>query len=250
MVNICCIAAHDSSNGAGITRDCIVAHDFGIWAHPAITAITAQSFEHVEQIWPLPPNQLGNQLESIAKNFPLSAIKIGMLYSPENVNTVANFLSSQINVPIIVDPVIVSSGGNPLITGQALILITEKILPLAYMVTPNRFELETLTSQKVMNINEAFQAAQKLVEKYNCKVLLKGGHFEGTVLNDFIIGEDETIEVSHERRKYEYSHGSGCVLSTALTCSLALGYDCKQALSHAVNYTIRYFDSMNISMIH
>lgn len=54
MINICCIAAHDSSNGAGITRDCIVAHDFGIWAHPAITAITAQSFEHVEQIWPLP----------------------------------------------------------------------------------------------------------------------------------------------------------------------------------------------------
>jgi len=250
MINICCIAAHDSSNGAGITRDCIVAHDFGIWAHPAITAITAQSFEHVEQIWPLPPNQLGNQLESIAKNFSLSAIKIGMLYSPENVNVTANFLRNQINVPIIVDPVIVSSGGEPLITDQALNLITEKILPLASLITPNRYELETLTNRKVMNFNDAFNAAQALAEKYKCRILLKGGHFEGTILNDFIIGGGETIEVSHERRKYEYSHGSGCVLSTALTCSLALGYDNKQALSHAVNYTLKYFDSINISMIH
>jgi len=250
MVNICCIAAHDSSNGAGITRDCIVAHDFGIWAHPAITAITAQSFEHVENVWPIPANELTLQLNSIAQNFALSAIKVGMLYSPEAVNAVAEFLSHQLDVPIIVDPVMVSSGGEPLISDQAFSLITERIFPLAYMVTPNRYELETLTSQKVMNINEAFQAVQKLVEKYNCKVLLKGGHFEGTVLKDFIIGKDETIEVSHERRKYEYSHGSGCVLSTALTCSLALGYDSKQALSHAVNYTIRYFDSMNISMIH
>lgn len=139
------------------------------------------------------PNQLGNQLESIVKNFSLSAIKIGMLYSPENVNITANFLRNQINVPIIVDPVIVSSGGEPLITDQALNLITEKILPLASLITPNRYELETLTNRKVMNFNDAFNAAQAMAEKYKCRILLKGGHFEGTILNDFIIGEAKLL---------------------------------------------------------
>lgn len=248
MVNICCIAAHDSSNGAGITRDCIVAHDFGVWAHPAITAITTQSFEHVEHIWPIPANQLNNQLKSISQNFTLAAIKVGMLYTPEAVNVVADFLSNQRDVPIIVDPVIISSGGEPLITDQALNLISDRIFPLAYLITPNKFELEALTNTKITSIDDAFQAAQRLTKKYKYKVLLKGGHFEGIVLKDYIIGENEKIEISHERRKYEYSHGSGCVLSTAITCCYAQGFDDNKALNHAVNYTLKYFDGMNIAM--
>lgn len=248
MVNICCISAHDTSNGAGITRDCIVAHDFGIWVHPAITAITTQSFEHVELVWPVPTNQLNNQLESIAKNFVLSAIKVGMLYTAEAVNVVANFLSNQVNVPIIIDPIMVSSGGEPLITGHALNLIADRIFPLAYLITPNKFELETLTNMKILNIDDAIQAATELIKRYKCKVLLKGGHFEGTVLKDFIVGDYEKVEISHERRRYLYSHGSGCVLSTAIACCYAQGFDDKQALTHAVNYTLRYFDGINIAM--
>lgn len=250
MIHICCIAAHDTSSGAGITRDCIVAHDFGVMAHPAITALTTQSFEHVESIWPFPAHQVVNQLNSIAFNFSLSAIKIGTLYSPDLVNVVADFIANHQNIPIIVDPVIASSGGESLITPDAIELITTRIIPNAQLVTPNRYELEILSQRKVDGINEALSAAREFAKSHNCKVLLKGGHFEGTILTDIIVDENETIEVPHERRKYTFSHGSGCVLSTAITCSLALGYSHRQALSHAVDYTLKYFDSMNIALMH
>lgn len=250
MTHICCIAAHDTSNGAGITRDCIVAYDFGVMAHPAITALTTQSFDHVESIWPIPVNRFVNQLNSIAFNFSLSAIKIGMLYSPDLVNIVADFIANHQDIPIIVDPIITSSGGEPLVTSDAMQLIISRIIPFAKLISPNRYEFEILSKHKVDGINDTLSTAREFAKKHNCKVLLKGGHFEGSILTDFLVDENEIIEVPHERRKYTFSHGSGCVLSTAITCSLALGYSYRQALSHAVDYTLRYFDSMNIALMH
>lgn len=250
MIHICCIAAHDTSNGAGITRDCIVAHDFGVMAHPAITALTSQSFDHVENIWPISAHQFANQLNSIAFNFSLSAIKIGMIYSPDLVNIVADFIANHQDIPIIVDPIITSSGGELLVTSDTMELMISRIIPYAQLVTPNRYELEILSQRKVNGINDALCAAREFANKHNSKVLLKGGHFEGRILTDFLVDENETIEVPHEHRKYTFSHGSGCVLSTAITCSLALGYNHSQALNHAVGYTLRYFDSMNIALMH
>lgn len=249
MNHICCIAAHDTSNGAGITRDCIVAHDFGIIAHPAITALTTQSFEHVENIWPIKSTQIKDQLNSIDKNFKLSAIKIGMLYAPEIVEVVAEFIVNHQNIPIILDPVIKASGGQVLVTSKAIELIIKKIIPYSKIVTPNKYELEIITKRKIENLNDALIAASEFAKNHNCMVLLKGGHFDGITLYDFIISKNEKIEVSHERRNYTYSHGSGCVISTALTCSLSLGNSISQALNDAVDYTLKYFDKMNVAFM-
>lgn len=249
MVHICCIAAHDTSNGAGVTRDCIVANDFGIIAHPVITAITTQSFNSVESISPVSAEIIGTQLESVLKNFHVAAIKIGMLYHSEVIEIVSKIISKIHEVEIVIDPVMKSSGGQAILTDDGLDVLKEKLLPLASIITPNRYELEIIFGKNVFNSNDALNAAISIAKFYGCKVLLKGGHFDGTLLSDYLIGENSQVSVSHDRRQYIYSHGTGCVLSTALTCGLTLGLDDAKALEHAVNYTIRYFDSMNIAMV-
>ncbi|WP_173074546.1 bifunctional hydroxymethylpyrimidine kinase/phosphomethylpyrimidine kinase [Tenuifilum thalassicum] len=248
MVHICCIAAHDTSNGAGITHDCIVAHDFGIMAHPVITAITTQSFYNVEKIEPIYPEIVKMQLESIFRNFPIAAIKIGMLYDPETIKAVAGTISQHPDAITIVDPIIKSSGGENLLARKGYNTLKEELLPLANIITPNRNELEQLSEMAINSIDDALKAAQVISSQYKCNVLVKGGHFDGTILEDFLIGNNLKTSVTHERRNYRYNHGSGCTLSTALTCALALGYNNQEALRHAVNYTTKYFDSMNISM--
>lgn len=249
MIHICCISALDTSNGAGVTRDCIVANDFGIIAHPVVTAITTQSFNNVESISPVLAETIEVQLESVFKNFDISIIKIGMLYNSEIVETVSNFISRLHKVIIVVDPIINASGGQPLITSNGLTTLKEKLLPLAGIITPNRYELESISGKTVLTFIDAQNAAKKIAKLYRCKVLLKGGHFDGSILNDYLIGENLQVSVSHDRRQYIYSHGTGCVLSTALACGLALGFDDAIALEHAVNYTVRYFDSMNIAIV-
>lgn len=248
MIHIICIAAHDTSNGAGVTRDCIVANDYGVIAHPVITAITTQSFSNVETIEPIPADIVKIQLESIFNNFPIAAIKIGMLYEPKNIQTVANTISQHHDVITVIDPIITSSGGENLLTSEGYIVLKEKLLPMAKIITPNRIELELLSGLPIEGIDDALRAARIISGHYKCKVLIKGGHFDGIILEDYIVGDNLLLSVSHQRRQYIYSHGSGCVLSTALTCGLAVGFDDAQALEHASKYTIRYFDSMNIGM--
>lgn len=249
MVHICCIAAHDSSNGAGITRDCIVAHDIGVWAHPVITAITEQSFYHVENIHPISPGILHSQLNNIAKKFPICAVKIGMIYSPECIEIVSHFLQQYSFNNIIIDPVLFSSGCEPLMVKNAYPIYTKLLLPLATLITPNKNELEILSNIQIQSYEEAIMASEMLSQKYNASILLKGGHFDTEIVTDYLIDRNNKIKVTHKRRNYLYQHGSGCVLSTAIACYLAMGFDHEKALTDAVDYTINYFDKTN-SLFH
>lgn len=244
MKHILTIAAADSSGGAGITRDCMVAHELGLWPHAAITAITTQDFSHVYSIHPVPAKQMADQLRSILSHFDIDHVKIGMLYSTEIVKIVADILSRHNNIHITIDPVIISSGGERLITDDALTIMQEELLPLTDIITPNLPELEQLSGCKASPLN-AHDAAHVVAQRYHTAVLVKGGHSDGAIITDKLISSKATYATHHQRRKYSYSHGSGCVLSMALTCYLALGLDYSGALSNAVSYTLNHFDSIN-----
>ncbi len=245
MIHIACIAAHDTSNGAGITRDCIVAHDWGIWAHPVITAITAQSFHHVTKIYPLKCDEIIDQVESIFNNFPIKAVKIGMLYDEYVAYHIATLLKKYNIKDIVLDPIIYSSGGEMLLTDNAFDVYLNQLIPIVSVLTPNKYELQRLSGKKVECVSDAIQAAQYLVEKYDLRVLLKSGHFVGKNLTDFIVSKNNLIEYNHQRVNLNYTHGTGCVLSTSYTCCMALGMDDFSALKKAVRYTIDYFVKTN-----
>ncbi len=249
MIHICNIAAHDTSNGAGITRDCIVANDFGVWAHPVITAITAQTFTKVETVIPLAPASTTAQLSSILKHFPIKAFKIGMLYHKDTIEAVVEILRKFPANHLVVDPIMFSSGSQSLLLEDAYKTLTEQLLPIATLITPNKFELEFIVGRQLKTIEEAIEEARKISTNLNISILVKGGHFEGYVLADYLVERDNISKVQHDRRHYRYHHGSGCVLSTALTCCLAQGHEPHRALQLAADYTTKYFDGVNISIL-
>ncbi len=249
MIHICTIAAHDTSNGAGITRDCIVANDFGIWAHPVVTAITMQTFKNVYTIIPLSAASTSAQLSFTIQNFTIKAIKIGMLYQKETIEAVAGILRKFPVDHVVIDPVMFSSGNQPILLEEAYQTFMEQLLPLATLITPNKQELEFISGGQLKNIEEALIEARKISTNLNASILVKGGHFDGYVLTDYLVDKNNIAEVRHERRYYIYHHGSGCVLSTALTCTLVQGYEPQKALQMAADYTTKYFDGVNISML-
>jgi hydroxymethylpyrimidine/phosphomethylpyrimidine kinase len=237
---ILCIAGSDSGGGAGIQADIKTITCLHGYAMTAITALTAQNTLGVHAVHAVPPEFLRQQLEVVASDIGMDAIKTGMLHDTETIKVVVEFLKAHPTIPVVVDPVMIAKGGAPLLLPEALHAMRTQLLPLASIITPNLPEAAALLGASITNMHDAAAALLAL----GCQaVYLKGGHGTGAVLQDVIKTADEILVLEAVRLDTRHTHGTGCTLAAALACSLGQGQDVLTAARRAhafVQHALRH----------
>jgi hydroxymethylpyrimidine/phosphomethylpyrimidine kinase len=229
------IAGSDSGGGAGIQADLKTFSAFGIFGTSVITAITAQNLSGVSGVQPVPPEMVKMQLIAVMEGFPITAIKTGMLFSKEIITIVAQVLTDFPSVPIVVDPVFISTSGHSLIEDEAIESLKRHLLPLAYLVTPNIPEAERILAEEIKSVTDSERAAQTLFKRFGVPFLVKGGHLADKPVD--ILYDGQSLTTFQSSRSYEVnSHGSGCTFASAITASLAAGQGLQNSISIAKKY--------------
>ncbi|HEY1788600.1 MAG TPA: bifunctional hydroxymethylpyrimidine kinase/phosphomethylpyrimidine kinase [Verrucomicrobiae bacterium] len=224
------VAGSDSGGGAGIQADLKTFAALGVHGATVIACLTAQNPARVLSMEPCRPQMLRRQLEAVFQEIPPSAIKTGMLFSSENIRFASSFLKDK-KIPLVVDPVMISTSGARLLRPEALKALREKLLPLAALITPNLPEAETLSGRKIFSIEDMDDAARKIHSQFGCAVLLKGGHLEGARrATDIFFDGKMRLALTAPFVKGIRTHGTGCVYSAAICAALALGRDLPQAV--------------------
>ena len=233
------IAGSDSSGGAGIQADIKTFSVLGVYGATAITAITAQNTLGVHSQHPIPPQIVRDQIMAVVEDLHPAAIKIGMLANAEVATAVADALS-EYTLPIILDPVMVSTSGHRLLSAEAEEVVKHRLLPMATLITPNIPEMETLTQMPLTTLEEKCCAAEYLFGYGVKAILLKGGHEVGDTKSDILFtlpdkGAQYTI-FSSDTIATRNTHGTGCTLSSAIAAYIARGYELEEAIFHAKKF--------------
>lgn len=229
------IAGSDCSGGAGIQADIKTMITNNIYAMSAITALTSQNTLGVTDILNVTPEFLIHQLDAIFTDIFPDAIKIGMVSSSMLIDVICDKLKQYKANNIVVDPVMVATSGAKLIDNEAIKSLTEKLLPLATVITPNILEAEILANMKITNEKDMEIAARKIFNKYHCSVLLKGGHSINDA-NDLLYMDNKIVWYKGRRIDNPNTHGTGCTLSSAIASNLAHGYSLEEAIERAKEY--------------
>ncbi len=233
------IAGSDSSGGAGIQADIKTFSALGVYGATAITAITAQNTQGVHAQFALQPQMVHDQIVAVVEDLHPAAIKIGMLANAEVANSVADALE-QCDIPIILDPVIVSTSGHRLLSVEAEEVVKQRLLPLATLLTPNIPEMEALTNIPINTREDKACAAEHLFGYGVKAILLKGGHEVGDTKSDILFTQTASgIKSTHftaETIPTRNTHGTGCTLSSAIAAYIARGCEVEEAIGLAKEY--------------
>ena len=233
------IAGSDSSGGAGIQADLKTFSSLGVYGTTAITAITAQNTQGVHSQLAIAPQMVYDQIIAVMDDLQPSVVKIGMLSNSEIVYAVAEALSLY-QLPIILDPVIVSSSGHRLLSIEAQESLKERLLPLSTLVTPNIPEMEALTSVTLSTHQDKERAAHYLIDLGAKAILLKGGHEEGDTKSDILFSASQTgirsTTFTSTTIHTKNIHGTGCTLSAAIAAFIARGESINEAIAKAKSY--------------
>jgi hydroxymethylpyrimidine/phosphomethylpyrimidine kinase len=230
------IAGSDSGGGAGIQADLTTFAALGVFGTTAITAITAQNTLGVRAVVTLPPDIVRAQIDAVVEDMGAAAVKTGMLSSRPIVETVADALDAHALTPVVVDPVMVAKSGHRLLDDEAVDAVVRRMLPLAFVVTPNAHEAEALTGRPVRTEADAREAAQRILGMGAAHVVLKGGHLETDDVVDLLVSAAGTVEVRGPRHHGRHTHGTGCTFAAAMAAGLALGQDVEHAFREARAY--------------
>ncbi|HSV31230.1 MAG TPA: bifunctional hydroxymethylpyrimidine kinase/phosphomethylpyrimidine kinase [Atribacteraceae bacterium] len=236
MKKVLTIAGSDSGGGAGIQADLKTFCAFGVYGMTAITAVTAQNTQTVNTVLPLSPELVKEQIAMVMEDIGVDAVKTGMLFSSEIIGVVADLMQYYRVQRLVVDPVMVSKSGKLLLQREAMITLQERLLPLAYLVTPNLAEAEVMTGLSLTQVEEMEEACRVLHRRGAANVLLKGGHLPGKDLVDVLFDGTRSILYSGKRIPTHNTHGTGCTYSAALCALFALGYELPEAITTAREY--------------
>jgi hydroxymethylpyrimidine/phosphomethylpyrimidine kinase len=231
------IAGSDSGGGAGIQADLKTFACLKVHGTTAITCLTAQNPQKISRLERCPPIMVRAQLEAIAAHFTPAAAKTGILFSAAIVREVAIFFRRNPQIPLVIDPVIISTSGRRLLHVEGIEALKKELLPLASLVTPNLAEAEILAGAKVRSLSQLRAAARTIYRAYGCAALVKGGHLserEGAV--DFFHGKEGEWMLSSPRASNVALHGAGCTYSAAITAWLARGKSLIRSVELAKNY--------------
>lgn len=229
------IAGSDSSGGAGIQADIKTMMANGVYAMSAITALTAQNTTGVTAIFDVTPEFLGQQIDSVFTDIRPDAVKIGMVSSGEIIRKIAEKLREYQADNVVVDPVMVATSGAKLISDEAISVLKEQLLPLSTVLTPNIPEAEVLSGMEIHSEEDMIRAAEQISSKYQCAVLLKGGHKVNDA-NDLLYRNGSFQWFYGKRIDNPNTHGTGCTLSSAIASNLAKGYELDEAVRCAKEY--------------
>lgn len=240
MVNLLSIAGTDPSSGAGIQRDLRTFAAHGHCGFSAVTVVTSQNSKRFTAIRPMPPSMVLSQIDDILDEFELDGIKIGAVYSSEIIKAVHAALKN-LNVPIILDPIIRSSTGSTLLRRDAMSHFKKLLLPLAAAVTPNVSEAQDLTGAAIDSRKSMAEAAQMLFDAGAQRVIITGLG-EGNRITDCIFDEPTVSFISSKRRGS--AHGGGCTHSAVLTVHISEGAGIADAAGYAKEYTTDSFETL------
>ncbi|MHB8846529.1 MAG: bifunctional hydroxymethylpyrimidine kinase/phosphomethylpyrimidine kinase [Nitrospirota bacterium] len=234
MIKILSIAGSDPSGGAGIQADLKTFQKLGAHGMAISAALTAQNSKGVSGTWPVSPQVLSRQIETLLSDIRTDAVKTGMLFTKQGVSAVARALRPYKIRNLILDPVIRSSSGRMLLLPEAVRAMKRELFPLALLITPNIPEAEVLTGMRIMADEDMDFAAGKLMDMGPQYVLIKGGHRTGPAV-DTLYGGKTVLSFSTERQKGEF-HGTGCVLSAAIAVFIGEGYPVEKAVEKAKGF--------------
>ena len=239
-VRVLTIAGSDSGGGAGIQADLKTIASLGCYGMTAITAITAQNTMGVTAIHGVPPEILKAQLQAVLDDIGVDAVKIGMLRSPEIVEVVAWAIDHYKLGNVVLDPVMVATSGDTLVGQDTIKVLVRELFGRALIVTPNLDEAALLLGHPIDSIAELDGAAVELLGLGAKSALLKGGHLAGDDLVDVLAQPDHAlIRLQSQRIESRNVHGTGCTLSSAIACFLALGLELPEAVTQARSYILR-----------
>jgi len=230
------IAGSDSGGGAGIQADLKTFAALGCYGMSAITAITAQNTLGVRAIDPLPPAILAAQIDAVAEDIGVDAVKIGMLHNAEVVRVVADAIRRHRFERVVLDPVMVATSGDRLIAEDTLAVLVRELFPLATVITPNLDEAGWLLERTLADAAALEPAARDLQALGAHAVLLKGGHLPGEEVIDLLLDGTGIQRWQAARIASRNTHGTGCTLSSAIACGLALELPLREAIVLARSY--------------
>lgn len=230
------IAGSDSGGGAGIQADLKTFTMLNVFGMSAITAITAQNTLGVHGIYDTPLEGIEKQIDAVAVDIGIDAVKTGMLSKPEVIELVAAKIKQYGMTNLVVDPVMVAKGGASLLATDAQEALRRLLLPLAAVVTPNLPEAEVLTGMEIQSLEAMRVAARRIVDDFGAgAVVVKGGHLQGDPVDIYYDGK---LMESFSAPRYEtrHTHGTGCTFSAAITAELAKGTPILQAVQIAKSF--------------
>lgn len=231
------IAGTDSSGGAGMTADLNTFAAHGIYGANIVVSVTAQNTLGVQHVHMLPPDMVMAQLQSVADDLAIRAVKTGMLGDAATVKTVAQGLQQFNFGPLILDPVMVAKGGAQLLSDEAVATVRTTLMPLATLITPNIPEAEVLTGRTIQSPSDIMAAADRLHSFGTKNILIKGGHGNAHMVTDYVRLENgEHFWLQTTRFDTPRTPGTGDTISAAITAQLGLGVTLKTAIMHAKAY--------------
>ncbi|MET0298549.1 MAG: bifunctional hydroxymethylpyrimidine kinase/phosphomethylpyrimidine kinase [Flavitalea sp.] len=238
------IAGFDGSGGAGIQADIKTFSALGCYATSVLTALPVQNTQGVRNIYEIPPAAVEEQLIAILDDVFPSAIKIGMVHTVDLVDIIVNTLSRYDKVPIVFDPVMVSTSGHHLIKNDTIRSIKEKLIPFSDLITPNMDEAALLAEMPVHDVEDMI-AANSVIREFGCRnILLKGGHQASSLITSlFIDAQNKIHRFETEKFDTNNTHGSGCTLSSAIAAFIAMGKSLPDAVALGQDYVFKAIES-------
>ena len=235
------IAGSDSSAGAGVQADLKTFSALGVYGLTAVTCIVAEIPGKVSRIESLSAEIVREQIEVLVKNFPIDAIKTGLLCTAKIISAVAQAIrsidtNSASRVPVVIDPVIVATSGDPLLEHGAIEAYQTELFPLASLITPNLDEVGRLLGTEIKDRPAMHRAGKVLERECGTAILLKGGHLEGDAALDLLFVGGKVVEFSAPFVRGVATHGTGCTYSAAITAGLASGLGLEEAIRQAKKF--------------
>jgi len=224
------IAGSDSSAGAGIQADLKTFSALGVYGLTAVTCVVAETPGRVSQIEPVTAGLVRDQIEVLLRNFPVAAIKTGLLFSASIITEIASVLRERRSMPLVIDPVMVATSGDALLQDDAIQTYERDLFPLAALLTPNLGEAGRLVGKSITDLEAMREAGETLEKKYGVPVLLKGGHLTGDDAIDLLFLKGNVLEFSAPFSRGIATHGTGCTYSAAITAGLAGGFSLEDAI--------------------
>jgi hydroxymethylpyrimidine/phosphomethylpyrimidine kinase len=237
------IAGSDSGAGAGIQADLKTFAALGVYGVTVITAITAQNTVGVRAVQDVNADVVAAQLDAVAEDFSIAALKTGMLSSAAIIEAVAAGIERHRLGPLVVDPVMIAKSGDRLLREDAVEALRRRLLPLAEVVTPNIPEAEVLAGRPIRTRDDRLTAARAIMELGAHAVVIKGGHADDDPIVDVLVDREGVHDYPAPRIATASTHGTGCTFSAAITAGLAQGLDLRRAVAEARDYISRALSS-------
>ena len=228
------IAGSDSSGGAGIQADLKTFAAFGVYGASVITALTAQNTQGVRGVHPVPADFVTAQLDAVFDDLDVKAVKIGMVAELSIVEAIASALARWKAKHVVLDPVMVATSGDRLLSAAAIASLLTNLIPKATLLTPNLPEAAALLNEPIASDDASIRnQGRRLLATGAQAVLIKGGHGQGTESIDYLFQGDDVIAFAAPRLATQNTHGTGCSLSSAIAAGLARGEPLEMAVRHA-----------------